>query len=286
VAAARGRAPAASALAAIDGGPQQRAGAASPYRGLSAFGEQDAPFFFGREAHRPGAGPDGAAVDGRGPAGGVGSGEVVAAAGRDPAADPGGRAGRRTGAGVVAVPGVHPHPRPLDELALQVAVPTGTDAAAVRRGLEAHPEGFALTAGRRRARERRIISGSDGAPAGAGYPCGGLERHRALPHRRPSDGTGGRRSAGAHRRRRGALRRRGDRGTAPVAPGGTYAQGRPRPGSSLFALRREGSRRGTHRLDLADIGLRLEASLLGESAGLLRGGPVVVVPTGRVHAVP
>lgn len=55
---------------------------------------------------------------------------------------------------------------------------------------------------------------------------------------------------------------------------------------TLFALRREGSRRGTHRLDLADIGLRLEASLLGESAGLLRGGPVVVVPTGRVHAVP
>src|SRR5690348_4648671 len=101
VAAERGRAPAAPALAAIDGGPQQRAGDASPYRGLSAFEEQDAPFFFGREAHRPSAGPDGAAVDGRGPAGGVGSGEVVAAAGRDPAADPGGRAGRRTGAGVV-----------------------------------------------------------------------------------------------------------------------------------------------------------------------------------------
>lgn len=55
---------------------------------------------------------------------------------------------------------------------------------------------------------------------------------------------------------------------------------------ALFALRREGSRRGTHRLDLADIGLRLEASLLGESVRLLRGGPVVVVPTGRLHAVP
>jgi tetratricopeptide (TPR) repeat protein len=55
---------------------------------------------------------------------------------------------------------------------------------------------------------------------------------------------------------------------------------------ALFALRREGSGRGTHRLDLAQIGLRLEANLLGESARLLRGGPVVVVPTGRFQAVP
>ena len=55
---------------------------------------------------------------------------------------------------------------------------------------------------------------------------------------------------------------------------------------ALFALRREGSGRGTYRLDLAQIGLRLEANLLGESVRLLRGGPVVVVPTGRLHAVP
>jgi tetratricopeptide (TPR) repeat protein len=55
---------------------------------------------------------------------------------------------------------------------------------------------------------------------------------------------------------------------------------------ALFALRREGSGRGTYRLDLAQIGLRLEAHLLGDSARLLRGGPVVVVPTGRLHAVP
>jgi tetratricopeptide (TPR) repeat protein len=55
---------------------------------------------------------------------------------------------------------------------------------------------------------------------------------------------------------------------------------------ALFALRREGSGRGTHRLDLAPIGLRLEANLLGKSVRLLRGGPVVVVPTGRLHAVP
>jgi tetratricopeptide (TPR) repeat protein len=55
---------------------------------------------------------------------------------------------------------------------------------------------------------------------------------------------------------------------------------------TLFALRREGSGRGTYRLDLAEIGLRLERSLLGESLRLLRGGPVVVVPTGKLHAVP
>ncbi|MGB6584202.1 MAG: CHAT domain-containing tetratricopeptide repeat protein [Streptosporangiaceae bacterium] len=55
---------------------------------------------------------------------------------------------------------------------------------------------------------------------------------------------------------------------------------------ALFALRREGAGRGTHRLDLAEIGRRLEVSLLGESVRLLRGGPVVVVPTGKLHAVP
>jgi tetratricopeptide (TPR) repeat protein len=55
---------------------------------------------------------------------------------------------------------------------------------------------------------------------------------------------------------------------------------------ALFALRREGAGRGTHRLDLTEIGRRLEVSLLGESVRLLRGGPVVVVPTGKLHAVP
>jgi tetratricopeptide (TPR) repeat protein len=55
---------------------------------------------------------------------------------------------------------------------------------------------------------------------------------------------------------------------------------------ALFALRREGAARGSHRLDLTEIGRRLERSLLGESVRLLRGGPVVVVPTGKLHAVP
>ena len=86
----------------------------SPYRGLSAFEERDAAFFFGREA---------AAtqvlermsrqLDGHGPAGGVGGvggGQVVAAAGGGAAADAGGGAGVRAGIGVVAVPVVHPGP--------------------------------------------------------------------------------------------------------------------------------------------------------------------------------
>ena len=55
---------------------------------------------------------------------------------------------------------------------------------------------------------------------------------------------------------------------------------------ALFALRREGTGRGTHRLDLAEIGRRLEVNLLGESVRLLRDGPLVVVPTGKLHAVP
>ena len=55
---------------------------------------------------------------------------------------------------------------------------------------------------------------------------------------------------------------------------------------ALFALRREGAGRGSHRLDLSEIGRRLEVSLLGDSVRLLRGGPLVVVPTGKLHAVP
>ena len=55
---------------------------------------------------------------------------------------------------------------------------------------------------------------------------------------------------------------------------------------ALFALRREVAGRGTYRLDLGEIGQRLELNLLGESVRLLRGGPLVVVPTGRLHAVP
>jgi len=52
VAAARGRGPAADVLAAVRAAGRGLRGAvsASPYRGLAAFEEQDAGFFFGREA--------------------------------------------------------------------------------------------------------------------------------------------------------------------------------------------------------------------------------------------
>ncbi len=68
-----------------------------------------------------------------------------------------------------------------------------------------------------------------------------------------------------------------------VGPAGEAAHALSR---ALFALRREGSRRGTDRLDMDEIGRRLEVSLLGESVRLLRGGPLVVVPPGKLHAVP
>ena len=55
---------------------------------------------------------------------------------------------------------------------------------------------------------------------------------------------------------------------------------------ALFALRREGAARGSHRLDLDEIGRRLELNLLGDSIRLLGDGPLVVVPTGKLHAVP
>jgi tetratricopeptide (TPR) repeat protein len=55
---------------------------------------------------------------------------------------------------------------------------------------------------------------------------------------------------------------------------------------ALFALRRDGTGAGTFRRDLTEIGRRLETNLLGESVRLLRGGPLVVIPTGKLHAVP
>ena len=55
---------------------------------------------------------------------------------------------------------------------------------------------------------------------------------------------------------------------------------------ALFALRRAGARRGETQLDLRSIGLRLEQALLGPVIETLRAPAVVVVPTGRLHAVP
>ncbi|MGZ4626905.1 MAG: CHAT domain-containing protein, partial [Kineosporiaceae bacterium] len=55
---------------------------------------------------------------------------------------------------------------------------------------------------------------------------------------------------------------------------------------ALFALRRGATRRSTAPLDLRPIGERLQATMLGPVASTLRAPAVVVVPTGRLHAVP
>ena len=122
----------------------------SPYRGLSAFEEQDAAFFFGREAAATQLlGRMSRLLEGAGLL--VVSG--VSGAGKSSLL----RAGvlpRIRGAGLASAPGSASWPcllftptrAPLDELALRVAVLAGADAAAVRRGLDTDPDGFALTA--------------------------------------------------------------------------------------------------------------------------------------------
>jgi WD40 repeat protein len=122
----------------------------SPYRGLRAFGERDAAFFFGREAaatevldrmsrqlRRTGV----LVVSG---VSGAGKSSLLRA----------GVLPRLRGAGLASAPGAASWPcavltpthAPLDELAVRVASLTGADAADVRRGIAADPAGFALTA--------------------------------------------------------------------------------------------------------------------------------------------
>jgi WD40 repeat protein len=121
----------------------------SPYRGLGAFEERDAAFFFGREE---------AATQVlermSGLAGGRGLLVVSGASGAGKSSLL--RAGvlpRLRGAGLAVAPGaaswrclvLTPGRAPLDELAVRVALLAGTDAATVRRELETNPARFALT---------------------------------------------------------------------------------------------------------------------------------------------
>jgi WD40 repeat protein/transcriptional regulator with XRE-family HTH domain len=151
VAAARGKAPAVDVLAAIEGaGPQLGPVASSPYRGLSVFEEQDAGWFFGRDAvttevlermSRLLAGAGLLVVSG---VSGAGKSSLLRA----------GVLPRIRAAGLPGAPGSRSWPclvltptrAPLDELALRVAVLDGADAVAVRRGLDTAPAWFALTA--------------------------------------------------------------------------------------------------------------------------------------------
>jgi WD40 repeat protein/transcriptional regulator with XRE-family HTH domain len=175
VAAARGTVPPAQVLAAAKGaGPRPGAVTGSPYRGLAAFGEQDAAFFFGREAataqvlermsrHLAGAGL--LMVSG---VSGAGKSSLLQA----------GVLPRIRAAGLAAAPGAASWPcvlftptrAPLDELALRVAPLAGADASAVRRGLAADPDGFALTARQAALTRPRGQPGANGSMADRDQP--------------------------------------------------------------------------------------------------------------------
>jgi WD40 repeat protein/transcriptional regulator with XRE-family HTH domain len=176
VAAARGNVPAAEVLA-VAAGAGQRPGAVtgSPYRGLAVFGERDAGWFFGREAAA-------AAVLDRMSRLLAGTGLLVVSGASGAGKSSLLRAGvlpRIRAEGLAAAPGAAGWPclvftptrAPLDELAVRVAPLAGTDAAAVRRGLEADPAGFALTA-------RQAARAGPGGPGGEpdGGPGRGDER--------------------------------------------------------------------------------------------------------------
>jgi WD40 repeat protein len=122
----------------------------SPYRGLNAFTERDAPFFFGRETatqqvlDRISECADGTGMLVVSGASGAGKSSLLHA----------GVLPRLRGEGIAAVPGskswpyvpLTPGRTPLDTLAVEMArrIP-GANAAAIRDGLEADPERFALT---------------------------------------------------------------------------------------------------------------------------------------------
>jgi WD40 repeat protein/transcriptional regulator with XRE-family HTH domain len=151
VAAARGKASPAAALAAAANGEAQQLGlAGSPYQGLSVFEEQDAALFFGRDAattqvlermSRLLAGVGLLVVSG---ASGAGKSSLLRA-GVLPRIQAGGLAAALGSASWPRVV-LTPTRAPLDELALRVGVLAGVDAAAVRRGLDTAPACFALTA--------------------------------------------------------------------------------------------------------------------------------------------
>jgi WD40 repeat protein/class 3 adenylate cyclase len=139
-------------LAGLRAGGHRASGAAvdSPYRGLSAFEEQDAAWFFGREAattevvERLTRQLEGAGLLVVSGVSGAGKSSLLKA----------GVLPRIRGAGLPSAPEsawwpclvFTPTREPLDELALRVALLAGADAAAVRRGVATDPEGFALTA--------------------------------------------------------------------------------------------------------------------------------------------
>jgi WD40 repeat protein len=134
----------------------------SPYRGLNTFEERDAPFFFGREAAatqvlaRMSRQIDGSGLLVVSGVSGAGKSSLLRA----------GVLPRLRWIGLVSVAQASSWPcllftparAPLDELAIRVARLAGADAAEVRRGLDADPAGFALTA-------RQAALAQSGSPA-------------------------------------------------------------------------------------------------------------------------
>ncbi len=122
----------------------------SPYRGLNTFEERYAPFFFGREAAatqvlaRMSRQVDGAGLLVVSGVSGAGKSSLLRA----------GVLPRMRWIGLVSAAEARSWPcllftparAPLEELAVRVAGLAGADAAAVRRGLDVDPAGFALTA--------------------------------------------------------------------------------------------------------------------------------------------
>ncbi|WP_344750033.1 hypothetical protein [Streptosporangium vulgare] len=122
----------------------------SPYRGLNAFQERDAAYFFGREQV---TGRLMARLSRQAAAGGLLMVSGVSGAGKSSVL----RAGilpRLRGSGLDGAPHAARWPcllftptrTPLEELAARVAALAGTDAGTVRHALAQDPEGFALTA--------------------------------------------------------------------------------------------------------------------------------------------
>ena len=134
----------------------------SPYRGLSAFEERDAAFFFGREAaatqvlDRMSRQLDRTGLLVVSGVSGAGKSSLLRA----------GVLPQLRGAGLASASGsaswpcllLTPSRAPLDELAVRVARLAGADAAGVRRELDTHPAGFALTA-------RQAALAQPGSPA-------------------------------------------------------------------------------------------------------------------------
>jgi WD40 repeat protein len=149
-----------------DGQGDTRPAITFPYRGLSAFGEQDAGLFFGRDTATAevlegmSARLEGAGLIVVSGVSGAGKSSLLRA-GVLPRLRESGLSGAAQAASwpcVVFTPGRHP----LEELAVRIAPLAGTDASVVRERLVADPAGFALTA------RQAALAAASGASDGAG----------------------------------------------------------------------------------------------------------------------